>query len=384
MSNSFYVSTTGSDSNAGTLAAPFATLAKAQEEASTGDTVYIRGGTYSNFTIAASTDLYNYVHKFTKSGIAYRTYNSSETPIFDFSSITTDKRVTAFYIPSGVTDVYFLGITVTGVPVGSQKQSECFRIEGHAKFNQVVCCNNSAIGFYFTGKSATGSCTKCDAYNNTGVSGVSAGNIDGFGAHGNGVTFTKCRAWNNSDDGFDCISSYGSNTFDSCWSFSNRGAGDGNGFKIGGWGKDVITFEPPAHVVKNCIAAHNKAMGFYANHQPGKAATWTYNTAYNNSKENFNMLECATISDTTDISGTREVLHYNLAYLDNELTNADLPAANNTNNSWNLSSTMSSSDFQSLDISQLSEDRRSDGEMPTITFMQPTTSSDFSGLGYSN
>jgi hypothetical protein len=42
----YYVSTTGSDSNPGTLAAPFASLQKGADTAVAGDTVWIRGGTY--------------------------------------------------------------------------------------------------------------------------------------------------------------------------------------------------------------------------------------------------------------------------------------------------------------------------------------------------
>jgi len=40
----YYVATTGSDSNAGTQAAPFATLQKAAGTVAAGDTVWIRGG----------------------------------------------------------------------------------------------------------------------------------------------------------------------------------------------------------------------------------------------------------------------------------------------------------------------------------------------------
>jgi len=41
-----YVSTSGSDSNAGTLAQPFSTLNKAVSVLRPGDTLYVRGGTY--------------------------------------------------------------------------------------------------------------------------------------------------------------------------------------------------------------------------------------------------------------------------------------------------------------------------------------------------
>jgi hypothetical protein len=380
----YYVATDGNDNNPGTQEKPFASVAKAQEAASTGDTVYIRGGTYKNFTIADSDTNYNYVNEITKSGITYEAYSSKEVPVFDFANITTAKRVAAFYVKPDVKNVTFQSIKVTGVPVGNQKQSECFRIEGNAIFNQVTCSDNQAIGFYFTGHS-TGSCIRCDSYNNIGAKGISIGNIDGFGAHGDGVTFKECRSWNNSDDGYDCINSKGANTFDSCWAFNMNAGGDSNGFKIGGWGKKPIDFVPPVHTVKNCLSVNNGAHGFYANHQPGQSATWTNNTAYGNKKGNFTMLECASISNPTDIPGTKEVLHYNLSYKDNSLDEANLPVENNINNSWNKADKiLSTNDFQSLDASQLTKDRGPNGELPAITFMKPTNSSIFKGFGCFN
>ena len=43
----YYVSPTGSDSNAGTQASPFATLQKANDSAAAGDTIWMRAGTYN-------------------------------------------------------------------------------------------------------------------------------------------------------------------------------------------------------------------------------------------------------------------------------------------------------------------------------------------------
>jgi hypothetical protein len=380
---SYYISTDGDDNNPGTLEEPFASFTKAQDAAEAGDTVYILGGTYKNFAIADSDDIYNYVNEFTKSGITYKAYSSQEVPVFDFSDMPTSKRVAAFYIKPKVSNVTFESIKVTGVPVGEQKQSECFRIEGNATFNQITCSDNQAIGFYFTGH-ATGTCFRCDSYNNIGVKGISIGNIDGFGAHGDGVTFKECRSWNNSDDGYDCINSKGANTFDSCWAFNMNAGGDSNGFKVGGWGKKAIAFEPPVHTVNNCLSVNNGAHGFYANHQPGQAATWTNNTAYNNKRGNFTMLECESIDNPIDVSGTREVLYDNLSYKQNSLDEADLPEENNTNNSWNeADKNISADNFQSLDVSQLTEERGPNGELPEITFMKPTDISIFKGLGYS-
>jgi hypothetical protein len=103
----YYISPTGNDSNHGTLTDPFASITKAQSAAFSGDTVYLRGGIYKNFTIADSDSNYNYVHDITKSDITYKAYSASEIPVFDFSNVTTDKRVAAFRIAKGTKQCYF-------------------------------------------------------------------------------------------------------------------------------------------------------------------------------------------------------------------------------------------------------------------------------------
>jgi hypothetical protein len=377
----FYVAPAGNDSNAGTQASPFRSITKAQSVASSGDTVLLRGGTYSSFTIAGSDSNYNFVHHITKSGITYAAF-TGETPIFNFSSVTTAKRVAAFRIASGVTGVTFRGFQVTGVPVGTQKQSECFRIQGNANFDRVSCHDNAANGFYFT-TAGSGSCTNCDSYNNIGPTSTSVGNTDGFGAHAGTVTFTSCRSWHNSDDGYDCISSSGVVTFDHCWAYNMTAGGDSNGFKVGGYGLTGAVANPmPSHIVRFCLSANNGAHGFYANHQPGKAADWTNNTAYNNGNGNFNMLEQVSVSNRTDIPGTREVFHNNIAFTGTIIKNDNNPAANKTNNSWTKSGvTVSAADFQSLDATQIDNPRQSNGTLPTITFMRLVSGSDLAGLG---
>src|SRR5262249_40901714 len=49
--NTYYVSTTGSDSNAGTLTAPFLTVNHGVSVLHAGDTLYIEGGTYTEALI---------------------------------------------------------------------------------------------------------------------------------------------------------------------------------------------------------------------------------------------------------------------------------------------------------------------------------------------
>ena len=78
------MSTKGSDEEGdGSISNPFLSLMKCQEVANPGDTVFIMGGTYKNFEIASSSNIYNYVHLFNKNSITYKAYNSEEV-IFDF------------------------------------------------------------------------------------------------------------------------------------------------------------------------------------------------------------------------------------------------------------------------------------------------------------
>lgn len=365
----YYVSVSGYDQNRGTMDNPLATLAGAQEKAVSGDTVYIMPGTYKVNSSAEEDELYREVMTFYKSGITYAGYSAKEPPVFDFSAVAPTKRITAFYVMAKASNVIFRNLEVVGVPVGSQKQSECFRIEGNATFECVNCHDNQAIGFYFV-RHGTGECYRCDAYDNIGRE-ISLGNIDGFGAHGDGVKFIECRAWNCSDDGFDCINSRGANTFDHCWAFDMKAGGDSNGFKIGGFARRIITSEPPVHTVTSCIAAENDAHGFYANHQPGQAAVWMDNLAYHNRKGNFTMLECQDIANPVDIDGTREVLHGNIACRMNQLDHACCSPENDTDNSWNLlDGAENEAGFYSLDVTQLKAPRRGNGELPEITFMK--------------
>ncbi|RAU97303.1 right-handed parallel beta-helix repeat-containing protein [Paenibacillus sp. YN15] len=379
---SFYVAPDGDDGNPGTIEAPFRSLMKAQSAASEGDTVYLRGGTYDTFEIAATDSNYNYVHRMSKSNITYEAYEN-EKPVFDFSSVEPVKRVAAFHVPVGTSNVTFRGFEVTGVKTGTQKQSECFRIQGNAHFDRVSAHDTEANGFYFTTQ-GSGSLINCDAYNNIGPTSASIGNTDGFGFHANAVTVKNCRSWHNSDDGYDSISSSGAIYFENSWAYDMTAGGDSNGFKVGGgtW-SNKLPDPVPVHIVKNCLSANNNANGFYANHQLGQAAVWTYNTAFNNKTGNFNMLERTVLEDLhSDIAGYREELHYNIAFQGTDIMNANLPPEKESFNSWTMDVAVSADDFQSLDASQMTLPRKADGSLPDITFMKLVSGSDLVGLGY--
>ena len=419
-SNKIYMSTTGDDNSGnGSESKPYRTIMKCQEVANPGDEVIIRGGTYTNFAISASDNVYNYIFKFSKSGVTYRG-NTNEKVVFDFEFNSKYKmknnrptqRVAAFFIAKNVKDITFKDFDITRVPVLTYNevaalggklltQSECIQSYGYnIHFNRVNTYNNQGIGFYFLGTNSYNVAYRCDSYNNVGYDNASLGNADGFGAHGSGAVFIECRAWDNGDDNYDCINSYGRNRFDSCWSFRlnlpTSSIQDGNGFKIGGFNKDPNARSkldggvPPVHLVRNCIATSSKSNGFYANHQPGQAAVWFNNRAYNN-KANFDMTEGSetwqvdSSGKVVDICGTREVLWFNIAHkysaglkntasmygTEGNLYMANVKDSNNRYNSWNFRDiTIKDNDFLSLDVRELSKARGSSGELPNINFMK--------------
>ena len=419
-----FMSTEGNDETGdGSIGNPYLSLMKCQQEATEGDIVYIRGGTYKNFNIAKTQSTYNYIHYFDKNGITYKAYER-EKVIFDFEYDTKYKmyegkctqRVTGFMIKDGAEDITFENFDCTRIPAltieelieakasKNLTQSECFQSRGkNIRFNRINTYSNYAIGFYFLGLNSYNIAYRCDSYNNSGFDAASKGNADGFGSHGTGAEFIECRAWDNSDDNYDCINSYTTTIFDNSWAFNinfkSTDIQDGNGFKVGGWGKAADAKDlygpysgdnPPVHIVKNCIAANNKANGFYSNHQPGQAAIWYHNKAYNN-KANFDMTEGSETWEldskgkVVDICGTRETLFFNFGHkyskklstdcnmygTEGNLFSANIPEEKNKFNSWNFRDiTISDEDFLSLDVGELAKERGEDGSLPEINFMK--------------
>src|SRR5262245_48007299 len=121
----YYVATTGSDSNPGTLAQPFATLQRGHTAAAAGDTVYIRGGTYNIVGPGASSAAGIAI---TKSGtsdtnrIRFWAYQG-EVPIFDFTKLTIS--TTGYTVGFSVTGswLHFKGLEVRNVPMNTRSNT---------------------------------------------------------------------------------------------------------------------------------------------------------------------------------------------------------------------------------------------------------------------
>lgn len=387
----YFVATTGLDTDPGTFDKPFATLQRAQTAAKAGDTVQIRGGRYvvTEAQIARKERIWAYVHFFDKSGeperrITYQAYKD-ELPVFDFSNAKPENvRITAFYVSGSW--LHFKGLEVVGVQVTmtGHTQSICFDSEGsHNIFERLSMHDGQAIGIYAV-RGSHNLFLNCDAYNNHDFTSEDkkGGNVDGFGCHPSkgsvGNVFRGCRAWFNSDDGFDCITSCESVTFENCWAFNNgyspklEKLADGNGFKMGGYGamKPERLPDPiPRHTIRFCVAAGNKSSGFYANHHPG-GSDWLNNSAYRNGT-NFNML-CRTADNSVDVDGYGHTLKNNLAYNARaHISKFDPAKCVVANNSFSMDLKLSDTDFASVDESELMRPRQEDGGLPAIDFLHP-------------
>jgi hypothetical protein len=394
----FYVAPDGSDQAAGTLAAPFATIAKAQNTASAGDTFYFRNGTYefNSTTAAIGIDL-------TKSGMSGKRINywayPGEIPVFDFTKMTAAERIKGVNVSGGW--LHLKGLEMMGVPqnLRTVHESWCIYVNGGSNtiFELLNLHDNMGPGLFIV-KGGNNLVLNCDSHDNYDLYSSSNGtdpnapgeNADGFGCHvttaGNtGNVFRGCRAWYNSDDGFDCINCKEAVLIENCWIWLNgyipgtmTAAGNGNGFKMGGFGLPPTGYPTsvPQHTVRNCVAFLNRAAGFYQNHH--LVPNYYYNnTSYNNRSANFNMLG---YNLTTSADAGMGIYRNNIAFTGTAVSNAS--GADAANNSWNMTSvSVTSADFLSIDTVGVSGPRKPDGSLPDVRFLHLATGSDLIDKG---
>jgi len=403
-----YVAPDGNDSYPGTIDQPLESIQKAQELASAGDTVFIRGGIYQIREDQISnvvSNLFACISYLDKSGTEGNTINywayPGETPHFDFSAVKpANQRVVGIYVIGSY--IHIKGLEMTGMQttITTHTESYCIYSRGNNNiYEEISMHDNVGTGLrhYRGGGNLF---LNCDSYKNWDyVSEDGTGsNNDGFGCHpdpgSTGNVFRGCRAWFNSDDGFDIIRADEAVVFDSCWAFYNgystsfQSLGDGNGFKAGGYAHDTDNQIPvviPKNTIQFCIAARNKANGFYSNHHL-TGNYWYNNSAYQN-PTNFNMLNRPTREDPDNIDGDGydHVLINNLSYTTvigyKDFANIDTSKNTLVTNSWELNLSLSDADFKSLEIDLLTLPRKEDGSLPDIDFMRPAQGSNIIDAG---
>ncbi len=395
----FYVAPTGDNANDGSASRPFAGLDKGQTAAQAGDTVWIRGGTYAFNSTSAEVGITLSKNVAAGKLIHYLAY-PGEKPVFDFKGMTAQKRIKGVLVTGDW--LHLKGVEMRNVPQSAALKAHenwCLYVNGGNDniFELLDLHHNMGPGLFIQdgGRNLVLNCDShdnYDAYSYTDGALNPGENADGFGCHvkstsGSGNVFRGCRAWMNADDGWDFINCLAAVTVENSWSWANgyksgtnppQSAGNGNGFKVGGFGANAegAPNPVPQHTVRFCLAFSNKAAGFYQNHHP--ISNFYYNnTSFNNRSANYNLL------GYRNGDASMGILRNNIAFTGTALSNnalgSGVDAASNT---WNLSSlTVSGADFESIDTAGVYAPRRPDGGLPDIAFMRLKSGSDLIDKG---
>lgn len=385
----YYVAINGNDSNPGTISQPWLTWQKGFNTVSAGDILYIRGGNY--------TGMYGSGHGVYISGrdgsitkkITVMAY-PGEKPVLDCSSLASSAGVNFGILLRSCDYWHIEGLTLKSVreyrnlskgsggsPVAGWELGNCTNIT--LERCVVTDCGN---GFSLNGTVYDIKYINCDAYanydyyDNGGLANGFNGNVRGSST----ISYEGCRAWANSDDGWDNYGGSGYMVYKNCWAFRNGKdtptIGNGDGFKLG---FDASFTELPnsQRTLYNCISADNWLMGFDEGmDKPTNMDMALYNCiAYKNTRD-FGFRFYKT-EGTTAITTLRNNISYG-----NNVNYAGRSRNISDHNTWDPGApSFTDADFVSIDMTQLKRARKSDGSLPDIEFAHLKTGSDMIDAG---
>jgi hypothetical protein len=376
----YFVATSGNDTNPGTLDRPFATLQRGASVAVAGDTVYVRGGVYMVATSSAIGISLSRSGTSDTNRIRYWAYQN-EKPVLDFSQVPAASGGTTAVSVSG-SWLHLKGFEIRNVRMAS-RSSTGVGVSGHDDIFELLDIHDIAgAGLFIHGGDANNGghlVLNCDSHDNYDPNSDQGDgqNADGFGVHyqlgGPSTTIRGCRAWNNSDDGYDYISQEVPVITEWSFAMSNgRGAdGNGNGFKIGSSKRGI------RHIVRNNVAWKNKAAGFYANHS-SCGNTWLNNTSYMNGTQ-YNML-----ASTWDAAGNRtdgviltgDKVHRMRNNIGFPNKNSNMTGVDTAFNTWDLGIAETAAAFENTSDAGCTGPRDAGGNIPSAcTFMRLTAGS---------
>ncbi|HTS16350.1 MAG TPA: right-handed parallel beta-helix repeat-containing protein [Verrucomicrobiae bacterium] len=385
----FYVAPTGNDANSGAIDAPLSNIAVAVNLVGAGDTIYLRGGTYSYSTTI------NLTNAGTPAAPIKLWAYPNEHPFIDFSSMADNDANRGFRITtnaaSGLGGCYWYikGLEVyragdNGMKIeGSGNIIEFCSFHHNHDSGLQIGLGDSDLDLPF--RVCSNQIINCDSYLNYDPR-HGGGNADGFCCKlhpGQGNVFRGCRSWENSDDGWDLYKNQYDVTLDNCWtwhngdpaSFGTNSAGNAEGFKLGG---DTDFYGP--RMVTRCIA--------FMNHFGGSGAGKAFHQ--NDHQGPITLLNCLSFSNNYDYAlnnsgGTHTV--ENCVGFDPYGPDHKLVSSNSTssdiyiNNSWNLPVTPNIADYVVLTEDAAKAPRQADGSLPNNGFARLVAGSDLIDKG---
>lgn len=428
----FYMSSTGSDSNNGSIGSPWRTFAKVNATLQPGDILYVRGGTYLSLAGNAADHHFfiNGLHGTSTDSISIRAY-PGEVPTFSCENITPSVSDPYLMFMNDCSYVHIKGFHIyylkqyavmgagisRGFSLSSSNNCTVDRFEIECIGGQGLIIENQSANNFIVD---TDSHHNSDYYNSYDAA-------DGFSATGpttNNINnhWVRCRSFMNSDDGFDTFNTITVNYYDNCLSYYNGfnpfGAGgtqvdpanktpldtsvffsnpaywvgSGEGFKLGKASSQL--FNTITKYLTNCLAFMNRGTGYAANsiNQMSTRMSLINCVAYCNSNDGFSFgagwqigfsqifVNDWSWKNNQSISGADYVYDGNnsLGGISNDVW---MTTQGNVFGQLHPPLNVSNADFLSVDQTTLTAARQSDGSYPTSNFLKLAPTSDLLDAG---
>ena len=272
----YYVSPSGNDSNVGSEAKPFKTIAKASTVVKTGDTVYLRQGVYKEYVDDYGPN-FKYASGTATAPITIMSY-PDERAVIDGSNLTTENggrsllRIEGNYYVVRDLDIrksVGRGLVVKG---------------NHNIVRGVRSFSNRNDGILVSGDNNTIERNESyDNYNRANGGADVGGSADGIELkdQSDGNLVRHNRVYYNSDDGIDIWDSTNTRVEYNISYRNGRADGDGNGYKLGGGGSGSGSTRSPnsGTEAKYNVGYKNKETNFETNQTNG--VSFYRNTSWN-------------------------------------------------------------------------------------------------------
>jgi hypothetical protein len=369
----YFVAPDGNDNNDGSIDHPFKTISpKATGVIVAGDTIYLRGGTYTYTGPSTAITLPVKTGSSDANRCSLMGYQN-ERPLLDFSAMT---GTSADGLKISGSYWYVKGIDCKGAPHnGIQINAGTYNIVEFCRSYE-----NRNTGVQLKNGAAYNQIINCDSYHNYDActTPLPGGNADGFSPKldvGTGNYFYGCRSWQNSDDGYDGYLNASvdvNTTYENCWSFKNgwywldgstNSSMNGNGFKMG----SSASSSTHNVILKNCLCFNNKAKGFDQNHNQGSMTLYNC-TAFSNGGYNYSIPDALATGKTATVT--------NCISFTGSIKNLGSFVVQTTNSWMNPPFVVTNADFASIDPSAAYGPRNADGSLPDIAFMRLANGSD--------